>query len=329
MVTKKTYKKYKKIIDKAFSAASKSASSISIAENIAYTREKVRINVAFQVAQEKLKSELEAFPWIDDLKPFYRELIDVLVGVDKLKLSLGRVKGVIRVVEKIKREELEKLAKNKKDWKKLRDIRKEAYGRLCSVLKKIREDLEFLEKAKKELRNMPNVRDMPTVVIAGYPNVGKSTLLKQLTGSEPEIAPYPFTTKKIRIGYINDDIQVVDTPGLLDRPIEERNEIEKQAILALKYLANLIIFVIDPSETCGYLLDEQLSLLESMRRIFGKQKVLVVINKMDICTKEQIESVKVREKDAIEISAAKGVNIDRVRNLIYEKLKLRGTLDFK
>ncbi len=315
----KAYRKYRKIIDKAFSTASKSASSVDTGKNIAYTREKVRINTAFQVVQEKLKGELEEFPWIDNLKPFYKELIDVLVGVDKLKLSLGRVKGVISVIEKIKREELEKLERNRKNWKKLREIRKEAYGRLCSILRKIRRDLEFLEKAKMELRSMPNVKNIPTVVIAGYPNVGKSTLLKQLTNSKPEIAPYPFTTKKIRIGYMN-GIQIIDTPGLLDRPFEKRNEIEKQAILALKYLANLIIFVIDPSETCGYSLKDQVSLLESIRRSFGREKVIVVINKIDICERRQIEEIRAREGDAIEISAVKCINIGKVKNIIMSRL---------
>ncbi len=41
-----------------------------------------------------------------------------------------------------------------------------------------------------------------TIVIAGFPNVGKSTLLNQISGADPQIANYPFTTKGIQIGHV-------------------------------------------------------------------------------------------------------------------------------
>jgi len=46
--------------------------------------------------------------------------------------------------------------------------------------------------------------------------------------------------------------QVIDTPGLLDRPLEERNTIEMQAITALAHLKACILFFIDISESSGY-----------------------------------------------------------------------------
>ena len=77
---------------------------------------------------------------------------------------------------------------------------------------------------------MPTVDfDAFTVVIAGFPNVGKSTVLRRLTGAKPKVAEYPFTTKGIQIGYLEtkwNKIQVIDTPGLLDRPIDQMNNIE-------------------------------------------------------------------------------------------------------
>jgi len=44
---------------------------------------------------------------------------------------------------------------------------------------------------------------------------------------------------------------VIDTPGLLDRPLDERNAIEMQSIVALGHLDASIMFFIDLSETCG------------------------------------------------------------------------------
>ena len=69
------------------------------------------------------------------------------------------------------------------------------------------------------------------------------------------MAAYPFTTKGIDVGIHEAGhrrYQVIDTPGLLDREIEDRNRIEMQAVTALKHLANAMLFILDPSETCGY-----------------------------------------------------------------------------
>ena len=103
--------------------------------------------------------------------------------------------------------------------------------------------------------------------IVGLPNVGKSNLVTVLSTAEPEIAPYPFTTKGVIVGHIEDDwrkYQIVDTPGLLDRTFDERNAIEKQAVLALRYLTDVILFVIDPSESCGFSLEVQEKLLSNI-----------------------------------------------------------------
>lgn len=63
--------------------------------------------------------------------------------------------------------------------------------------------------------------------------------------------------------------QVVDTPGILDHPLEERNVIEMQAITALAHLRAAVLYFCDISEQCGHSLDEQVkySLLIANQRI--------------------------------------------------------------
>ena len=53
--------------------------------------------------------------------------------------------------------------------------------------------------------------------------------------------------------------QVVDTPGILDHSLEDRNTIEMQAITALAHLRAAVLYVMDVSEQCGHSLEEQVS----------------------------------------------------------------------
>lgn len=66
-------------------------------------------------------------------------------------------------------------------------------------------------------------------------------------------------------------MQVVDTPGILDHPLEERNTIEMQAITALAHLRAAVLYVMDPSEQCGHTLQEQLELFNSIRPLFANK----------------------------------------------------------
>ena len=53
--------------------------------------------------------------------------------------------------------------------------------------------------------------------------------------------------------------QVIDTPGILDHSLEERNTIEMQAITALAHLRAAILYVMDVSEQCGHTVEEQVT----------------------------------------------------------------------
>lgn len=75
-----------------------------------------------------------------------------------------------------------------------------------------------------------------------------------------EVEPYAFTTKSLFIGHMDYRYlrwQVVDTPGILDHPLEERNTIEMQAITALAHLRAAVLYVLDVSEQCGHSIEEQ------------------------------------------------------------------------
>jgi nucleolar GTP-binding protein len=251
-------------------------------------KEMKRVEVASQVINAMLEKVVTRYPSFEHLDPFYQELIDITVPLDDLKHNIGALSWGMQTIQRIKNETIRKL-KRTRDINCLGNLRKSAYGRYISVLKKIEENMEFLNSAREKLKQLPQVKQCYTIVIAGMPNVGKSTVLHVLTGAEPEVQSYPFTTKGINIGhfqYAHHDIQVIDTPGLLDRPFNERNEIEMKAVLALRHLADLIVLILDPSETCGYPLKEQLNLLEDIKKM--DIPVIPCQNKADLVQKPDL-----------------------------------------
>ena len=139
------------------------------------------------------------------------------------------------------------------------------------------------------MRNFPAIKTkIKTICITGFPNVGKSTLLKKITGSNVEIQPYAFTTKKLLLGYIDKKIQLIDTPGTLNR-YNRMNSIEKQAYLAIKHLAHKVIYVFDLTETCGYEIEQQIKLYKRLKEEFEEKEIIIYLSKTDILKREQVE----------------------------------------
>jgi nucleolar GTP-binding protein len=82
--------------------------------------------------------------------------------------------------------------------------------------------------------------------------------------------------------------QVIDTPGLLDHPLEERNTIEMQSITALAHLHAAVVYIIDISEQCGYTIDQQVQLFNSIKPLFVNKPILLVANKIDTVKFEEL-----------------------------------------
>lgn len=125
--------------------------------------------------------------------------------------------------------------------------------------------------------------------------MGKSSFINEITKAEVEVQPYAFTTKALYVGHTDYKYlryQIIDTPGILDHPLEERNAIEMQAIAALVHLRACVLYFMDLSEQCGHSIEEQLHLFESMKPIFVRKPLLIVVNKSDILNLEELPEEK-------------------------------------
>merc|ERR1719443_2904606 len=161
---------------------------------------------------------------------------------------------------------------------------------MCTIVKRQKPALEYLEEVRQHLSRLPSIDPTArTLLLAGFPNVGKSSLINLLTRADVEVQPYAFTTKSLYIGHMDYKYlkwQVIDTPGILDHPLENRNTIEMQAITALAHLRAAVLYFMDPSEQCNYTLEQQKSLFDSIKPLFANKPLIVVANKTDVIKRE-------------------------------------------
>ncbi|MFA6308493.1 MAG: tRNA uridine-5-carboxymethylaminomethyl(34) synthesis GTPase MnmE [Clostridia bacterium] len=188
----------------------------------------------------------------------------------------------------------------------------EITGRMVyDELKKIKTELESLIKNFDKGRIL---RDGIKAVIAGRPNVGKSSLLNVLSGRETAIVTnIPGTTRDIVEEYINIrgiPVRLLDTAGIrkTDDTVEKIG-VEK-ASTAMKD-ADLVIIITDVAEG---LTKADIKLLETTKN----KKVLVLINKIDLATDMQIEEMQraLTKYGVVAVSLKDSTNIEEIEENI-------------
>ncbi len=259
-------------------------------EKALISKERGKIDSIKDTLITRLGEILETFPNEVELPSFYVRLIHLTLDYPKFKKSFGAVHWAIGKARSLHRDYSKKM-QGTKGWNELQAVSKQFYGRISSVIKQVRENLSYLEECRMIMRTYPDIKELFTVCIYGFPNVGKTTLLNKLTGTKAKVAAYSFTTKSINVGYCTLDglkIQIIDVPGTLDRPAKI-NIIEQQAELVRTDLAKLIIYVFDLSGESGYSLQQQ---EELFKRINADVPILIYVSKTDITPLSALKSFK-------------------------------------
>ncbi|ACP35621.1 small GTP-binding protein [Sulfolobus islandicus Y.G.57.14] len=269
------------------------------------------------------------FPRIDELHPFYLEATRIVTDIDKLRICLSVTKKASAISMKILKEYINQIRKSPEN--EANRIMRQAFGRVSSILRKSSECIDKVIDVAKELKKIQGIDPiLPTIVVAGPPNVGKSTLVSKISTAKPEIASYPFTTKEVHVGHvILDDfrIQIIDTPGILDRPEIERNNIERKATNAIRNLNGIIIFMFDSSISSILSVESQIELFREVKLL--KKVIIPVINKIDEKDDEYYKKiVDFLSKEGskwYEISAEKGIGLDKLKEELFSLIKSSGT----
>lgn len=166
-----------------------------------------------------------------------------------------------------------------------KQLKRAALGRMATIMKKQTQNLSYLEQVRQHLSRLPAIDpNTRTLLICGFPNVGKSSFLNKVTRADVDVQPYAFTTKSLFVGHTDYQYlrwQVIDTPGILDHSLQDRNIIEMQSITALAHLRACILYIMDVSEQCGYGIEDQFKLFNDIKPLFANKPILVVVNKTD------------------------------------------------
>jgi len=252
---------------------------------------------------EKLSAILADFPKLEDIHPFYADLINVLYDKDHYKLALGQINTARHLIDNVSKDYV-RLLKFGDSLYRCKQLKRAALGRMVTIMRRQNQSLEYLDQVRQHLSRLPTIDpNTRTLLITGFPNVGKSSFINKITRADVEVQPYAFTTKSLYVGHTDYKYlrwQVVDTPGILDHPLEDRNTIEMQAITALAHLRAAVLYFLDPSEQCGHTLEQQKSLFDSIRPLFNQKPLVVVANKSDVIKRVELNPEKEEIFKAIE-----------------------------
>lgn len=174
------------------------------------------------------------------------------------------------------------------------------------------------------------LKSIADIGLVGFPNAGKSSLLKVITNAEPKIASYPFTTMTPYVAMIEypnyKKISIADIPGLIEGAHEGKG-------LGFEFLQHvercrLLLFVIDMAGTEGREPWDDYAQLRTELKLYRKdlsdRPFIIVANKMDLPeAKEKLKIFKRKvRKKIIPLSAQECEGVDELKEILRETLEM-------
>jgi GTP-binding protein HflX len=197
--------------------------------------------------------------------------------------------------------------------------------RIRTKISKLRRDLAEMSTGREVQRARRKRNAVPSVVIAGYTNAGKSSLLNALTGAGVLVQDTLFATLDPTVRRARTpsgrDYTLTDTVGFV-RHLPHQLVEAFRSTLEESTQGDLILHVVDGSDP------DPLAQIAAVREVLseiGAADVpeLIVINKTDAVDPLELESLRLRERNCVLVSARTGDGVDKLRAAIEDALPER------
>ncbi len=169
------------------------------------------------------------------------------------------------------------------------------------------------------------LRLIADVGLVGYPNAGKSSLLRKLTHARPKVADYPFTTLSPNLGVVEKDLQrftIADIPGIIEGASEGKG-------LGLDFLRHisrtrLLLYVLDAGDEPAAALRTLRSEVAAYDRELARRPGLVALNKVDLIGEDEaaalLHELAAQGLPVLAVSALSGEGLQRLQQTLLELL---------
>lgn len=185
------------------------------------------------------------------------------------------------------------------------NLRAELKARLKKLLEKQEKDKKSGKSSQKPIK-----KEGYQIVLLGFTNSGKSSLLATLTNAKPSISPLPFTTKKPEIGtfdYQGIKAQIIDVPSINSENFD----------IGLVNSADAILIVLSS-------LEEIPNIEPHLSKAKGEK--IIVLNKCDLLSKEEFrkleEKIKSKRLNVLPISTITKINIEELKENLVKIMKV-------
>jgi len=228
---------------------------------------------------------IDMFPSIDYIHPFFGNLLNLMFQRQHYKLSLSKLSKSKRVIDIISRNFV-KLVKNGSSLYTCKQLKKEAIGRICTIIQKLSKSLIFLEKVRKHLENLPELDPhRKSVILCGSTKSGKSSCLNKTTRANIKVGDSSKNNNFILLGHMPTNfsrLQILDISLLFDPTDLIKNSLFIQLYNTFFNLDCIISHFFDISGCFSIPFSNQIEFFKKLNNFNSKIGKFLVLSKADL-----------------------------------------------